>query len=242
MSDELLQLFGVTISFLLSLLVFSYLLGDNPMYRMAMHLFVGVASGYATIVVFEAVLIPRIQNIISNPDSTQRGLAAVPLVLGWLVLLKVSGRLAPLGNIAMGLLVGVGAAVAVGGAITGTLFPQIAANFLDPLQPPLGSGRTVAGWAFDVGVILFGTVTALLYFYYGARRLPSGQIGRPALILIPATFGQVFVTIALAALYAGALATAFALLSERVLFMWTFITGDLTQTVLPTILQNLGLG
>ncbi len=242
MSEELLDLFGLTISFLLSLLVFSYLLGDNPMYRIAMHLFIGVAAGYATIVVVEAVLVPRVQAILNSPDPTERGLAAVPLVIGWLILLKVSRRLAPLGNVAMGLLVGVGAAVAVGGAVTGTLFPQIQANFLDPLQPPLGSGRTTAGWAFDVGMIVFGTVCSLIYFYYGARRLPTGRVGRPTLILIPAAFGQIFITIALAALYAGALATAFALLSERVLFMWTFVTSDLTETVIPTIMQNIGQG
>ena len=109
------------------------------------------------------------------------------------------------------------------------------------MQPPLGSGRTTAGWAFDVGMIVFGTVCSLIYFY-GVRRLPTGRVGRPTLILIPAAFGQIFITIALAALYAGALATAFALLSERVLFMWTFVTSDLTETVIPTIMQNIGQG
>jgi predicted membrane protein len=33
------------IGFLLSILVFSYLIGDNPLFRFAIHLFIGVSAG-----------------------------------------------------------------------------------------------------------------------------------------------------------------------------------------------------
>jgi len=44
--------------------------------------------------------------------------------MGLLLLLKLSPRTARLGIPSMAFLVGVGAAVAIGGAIMGTLFPQ----------------------------------------------------------------------------------------------------------------------
>ena len=51
-------------------------------------------------------------------------LPLVGLVLGVLLLMKLSPRTARLGNVTIAFLVGVGAAVAVGGAVMGTLIPQ----------------------------------------------------------------------------------------------------------------------
>ena len=58
MTPETLDLIAGWVSLVLTLLVFSYLLGDNFLYRIAMHVLVGVAAGYAAIVAVESVLIP----------------------------------------------------------------------------------------------------------------------------------------------------------------------------------------
>jgi hypothetical protein len=52
----------------------------------------------------------------------------VAAVLAVFLLLKLSPRTAPLGNVAMGFVMGVGSAVAVGGAVLGTLLPQVSAT------------------------------------------------------------------------------------------------------------------
>ena len=48
----------------------------------------------------------------------------IPLVLGISLLAKLSPRISWIGNFAMAVLVGVGAAAAIGGALLGTLIPQ----------------------------------------------------------------------------------------------------------------------
>ena len=48
------------IGLILTLLIFSYLIGDNPLFRLALYLFIGVASGYAAVVVWHSVLLPRL--------------------------------------------------------------------------------------------------------------------------------------------------------------------------------------
>ena len=40
---------GTWVAVILTLFVFSYLLGDNALYRLAEHIFVGVAVGYAAV-------------------------------------------------------------------------------------------------------------------------------------------------------------------------------------------------
>ena len=38
------------VSFVVTLLIFSYIFGDNPLFRLASYAFVGVAAGYAVVV------------------------------------------------------------------------------------------------------------------------------------------------------------------------------------------------
>ena len=56
----MLDFIGLSLGFLLTILVFSYLLGDNPFFRLAIHIFIGVAAAYVAIVTINNVLIPRL--------------------------------------------------------------------------------------------------------------------------------------------------------------------------------------
>jgi hypothetical protein len=109
-------------------MVLSYLIGDNPLFRIAIYIFVGVSAGYVAIVAWWQVLWPDVVVPVFSGSPTQKALLAVPILLSGLLLMKASPPLSRLGMPAMGLLVGVGAAVAVGGAVNGTLLPQLGAT------------------------------------------------------------------------------------------------------------------
>lgn len=49
----------VFVGFFLSLMVLSYLIGDNIMFRLAIHLFIGVAAGYAAVMVVYQIVLPK---------------------------------------------------------------------------------------------------------------------------------------------------------------------------------------
>ena len=55
---NLLDFIGLALGFLLTILVFSYLLGDNPFFRLAIHIFIGVSAAYVALVTINNVLIP----------------------------------------------------------------------------------------------------------------------------------------------------------------------------------------
>jgi hypothetical protein len=114
------ELISALVGLILTLMVFSYLIGDNPLFRIAVYLFIGVASGYAATIVWHYVLVPKLFQSLTafNP------LSIVPFVFGISLLAKLSPRISWIGNFAMAVLVGVGAAAAVGGALIGTLLPQ----------------------------------------------------------------------------------------------------------------------
>jgi len=208
---------GAGLAFLLTLLVFTYLIGDNPFYRVAIHIFLGVTAAYATIVALQAVVIPQVLTLVAAASTQQwvlLTLQAVPWFFAVLLLLRISGSTAPAGNIAIALMVGVGSGLAIGGALTGTLIPQVQASWSDASAGP-DVFQSAILWCPGVA----GTSSVLLYFLYLGRKTPGGRGERHPLMKPVAWAGQFFLSIALAALYVGALAAYFAIFIERVDFL-----------------------
>ena len=53
-----LDLIWAMVGFVLSLMIFSYLVGDNPLFRFAASLFIGVTAGYAAVILLYQVIFP----------------------------------------------------------------------------------------------------------------------------------------------------------------------------------------
>lgn len=209
------------ISFLLTVMVLTYLIGDNPAFRVAVYIFIGVSAGYAAAVAWHQVLYPRLVLPLLAGSLAERLLALIPLVLGLLLLFKLSPRSANLGSPSMAFLVGVGAAVAIGGAVMGTLIPQTRAS-MNALN--LSSAGQYWLERLSEGVVmLIGTITTLVYFHYGAKATISGP-DRGKLIQGLSWVGQIFIAITFGLLFSGVFVAAMTALIERLNFIVTFLS------------------
>jgi hypothetical protein len=214
------DLIGGVLGFLFTVALLSYLIGDNPIYRLALHTFVGVATGYVTLIIIYQVLTPRLITPLTSGDTNKAFLAIVPLVLFVFLIFKLSPRTAALGNISVACLVGVGTGVAVGGAINGTLLPQIQLTWV--------TGET----AINALLILAGTVTTLIYFQFWLRSNTSGgSPERVAVMRVLADIGQVFLVIALGVIYGGMILSGIAIFSERLAAMYEWV-----NSILPSLM------
>lgn len=203
------------IGFLLTVMVFSYLIGDNPLFRMAVYLFIGVASGYAAAVIVHNVLLAKFQALPLN-DPVQLAIGLIPFLFAASLLAKLSPRLSWLGNFAMAALVGVGAATALGGALAGTLIPQAEAA-MEALTP-----RSLLD-LLEGGVMLVGTVATLAYFQFGARRASDGTVKRNALLEALAWLGRIVIAVTLGVLFAGVYMAALTAMIERLSSLINFV-------------------
>ncbi len=210
--------------FVLTLLIFSYLIGDNLFFRIAVYLFIGVASGYAATVIWHYVLIPKLFALLQSGDPNQLILAMIPLLLCVTLLAKLSPRISWIGNFAMAILAGVGAATAVGGAVLGTLVPQSFAA-MDALDiRSAGSGGAAAFFQLIEGaVMLVGAVTVLGYFQFSAGRAPDGTPKRSVIFEGVAWFGRIFIAITFGVLFAGVYMAALTAMIERLSSIINFI-------------------
>jgi hypothetical protein len=221
LSTNITNLITGAISFLLTVMVLTYLIGDNPVFRVAVYLFIGVSAGYVAAVAWHQVLYPLLVVPLLAGSMADRLLALIPLILGLLLLFKLSPRTARLGNPSMAFLVGVGAAVVVGGAVMGTIIPQTRASM--NAFNLANAGQSWPKQLFEGVVMLIGTLTTLVYFHYGAKATTSGP-QRGKLINILAWVGQVFIAITFGVVFSGVFAAALTALIERLNFIVTYLS------------------
>jgi hypothetical protein len=214
------DLAGVFVGLFLTLCVFSYLLGDNAFFRVAIHVFIGVVAAYTLTVAFYNVIWPQLILPLITGSQADLLFVLVPLLLGALLLTKAAPRLTGWGGISVAYLVGVAVATAIGGTVLGTLFPQIGAaiNLFDRRNMP-DSGIDFVLAAVDSLIILVGTVATLVYFQFSVRARANQPPKRPRWVDGAALIGQIFIAISFGTIFAGTYAAALTAFVER----WHFL-------------------
>jgi hypothetical protein len=220
MDPTLLDTAGILVAMILTLFVFSYLLGDNFLFRLAENLFVGVAIGYAVVVAFYDVLVPKLfrplVDSLTSGDWQQALLLIISLAFGLLLLLKPAKRLSWLGSLSVALLLGVGAAVAIGGALLGTLLPQIGAT----ADVTLYGTRYGSGLALFSGILLLvGTTAVVLHFHFGTGGKWIWSRVRGQLVRTWGGLGRWFIAVTFGAILATTFLSTLTLLIGRVEFL-----------------------
>jgi hypothetical protein len=202
----------------LTLLVFSRLIGDSLVFRFVQYLFVGVSLGYAFVVVYHQVLRPGVLTTLRDfGNPVLLGLRVLPILLGLLLVARVTNRqnVSWLANIPLALLFGVAAALAVGGALVGTLLPQL----LDTARPVPLDPLNLLGSV----LLMLGVVATLCYFYFTVpRNTPQGR-----LVAAGASVGRWLLMVAFGFFLAGGLITYLTALNDRLEFIVNFLRAPL---------------
>jgi hypothetical protein len=203
------------IAIVLTIMVLSRIAGNNPLFRIAQYLFVGVSLGLAFVVAYHQVLRPAVGSMISG-GANGIVLYGIPLLLGILLVPRITRRqeYSWLANIPLALVFGVGAALAVGGAVIGTLVPQI----LDTSNRPLTGGL---GQIVGTLVLAVGTLVTLSAFYY---TVPQG-IPRSRVVDLAAVAGHWLLMIAFGFFFASAVQSYMSALTDRLGFLLNWVRG-----------------
>lgn len=214
---------GASLGFILTLLVFSYFIGDNPLFRFAIHIFIGVSAAFVAIIGVYNILLPRLVAPYFSSNRTEQLLTLVPIILAALMMTKISPRFAFIGNLPMSYLVGVSAAAAIGGAVMGTLIPQVIAsiNLFEAGEAQVFDASIGLRLVNGV-IILIGTVATLAYFHFGKRSGVQKTQFQSWLDGI-GQIGQIFIAITFGFLFAGIFNAALTALIGRVTFVTGFI-------------------
>jgi len=214
------QAAGVWVAALLTLAVLSAVVGRNTLSRLAEALFVGVAAGYGASLAWSGVLAPRLALLFASPAAYWY--YGVFFALGVLLLGRNLRALAPVASLPLGILVGAGAGLALGGALTGSLVAQVRDTIASLSPASYGGGWTGAGRALDALLVALGVVGVLATYEFIDRS--NGRLGGwwQALLRPLQGVGRVFVLVTFGVLLAGALLSFYVMLTSRL----DFLIGD----------------
>jgi hypothetical protein len=194
------QDFSIWIGALLTLFIFSFLYKDNPFYKLAEHLFVGVSAGYYIVLNFWTVIYPNMWEPFVRSLGGQgvnsarvgmfaaelgdyRGWLAIPGLLGVLLFTRLFGRIGWVSRCSLAVIIGVYAGIKTTGFAQGDFVAQVQGS----LQP-LWTGSFFP--SFNAVVFTVGLLTSLLFFFYSREhRGVLGVSSKLGIFFLMASFG-----------------------------------------------------
>ncbi len=193
----------VWIGALLTLMVFSFLWRDNPFYKLAEHLFVGVSAAYWMVVGFWSTFWPNVVLKlwpaaigVTDPGAVPPPadpMVLVPVGLGLLMLCGAAPRLAWLGKWPTAFILGTTAGYTVVRTLRSDFLYQVRATIGDGLIVFAADGAVDPWLTLARLLVLIGTVCGLIYFTFTRTgRGGQGVFARVGLMFLMITFGATF--------------------------------------------------
>jgi hypothetical protein len=165
-----------TFAALITFAIFSFLWKDNPFYKFAEHLVVGVSAGYWVIILYRTSLVPKLVEPLTRVFSGESAtvgdvLVIIPMVLGLLLFTRFVPTLAWISRITMAYILGIGSGAAIPLVLQTGVIQQVY-----PMMAMFLPGHTVGTWDWITNfLVLGGVLCGLAYFFFSARH--EGLIG-----------------------------------------------------------------
>jgi len=183
--------FGTTISTtvaaLLTLCIFSFLYRDNPFYKFAEHLVVGVSAGYWVAILYINVVIPNIWDKL----NAGKWWYLVPTFLGLLMWARLFKRWAWISRYPIAFYLGIATGVAIPLEMQAKIIEQLhgtVQSFVRLHTPGIGF------WAMvNTPVVGIGIVATLVYFFFSKEHKGvTGGVAKVGIWTLMIGFGASF--------------------------------------------------
>jgi hypothetical protein len=203
--------FFMTMAAFLTLAIFSFLYKDNPYYKFAEHLFVGISAGYWMCVGFWSTLVgnlvpnisPWLSSFFEVPYKGFHITYFLPLILGIILLMRLSSNYGWLSRWALAWIVGTTSGLNLIRYLRTDFINQVSNTFLPMLVDWKGIGpffshfslsltgqfaMTLSNW-----VIFIGVFCGLIYFFFSKEHKGIfGAASRVGIWVLMVTFGASF--------------------------------------------------
>jgi hypothetical protein len=180
----------------LTLLIFSFLYKDNPLFKLAEHLYVGVSVGYVIVKTYDTVIVHLVvKPIVENGEIA----LLIPVAIGMLMLTRYVPKAAWLSRYAFAFIVGMGAGLAIPRTISSFILKQVE-DTVRPLlslagQDGLTFSMNLLNPASDLNaiIILLGVGSVLFYFFFSIEHSGAGKfVARTGILFLMISFGAAF--------------------------------------------------
>jgi len=175
---------GTLIAGILTLAILSFLYRDNPFYKFAESLLIGVSIGYMLVITFNNTLMALLFEPLFQGNDFW---LIIPLLLGLLMWGRFHKKTAFLSRISIAVMIGSGAGVAIPAMLKERTLKQMSNTVVSLVN---SSGMP----DFTGIIVILGVITTLSYFYFSREQ--KGALGKMAkvgtyflMIFFGTTFG-----------------------------------------------------
>jgi hypothetical protein len=179
---------GIWVAALLTLAIFSFLYKDNPFYKFAEHLMVGVSAGYWVLILFYTAFMPKVvQNL-----QAGNWWYLIPTLLGLLMWTRLFKGWSWVSRYPLAIYIGVTSGVAITLEMKAKVIEQLYGSI--DLVTQMNSANASTALTINNLIILIGVITALIYFFFSKEHKGAtgflAQIGIATLMIgFGASFG-----------------------------------------------------
>ena len=189
-------IFGAWVATGLTLFIFSFLYKDNPLFKLAEHLYVGVSVGYTIVKAYDTVIV----HLIVKPIVEQGEIALlIPVAIGLLMLTRYVPKAAWMSRYAFAFIVGLGSGLAIPRTISSFILKQIEDTVRPLLSQAGGDGLTFSMSLLNPAsnlnaiIILVGVSSVLFYFFFSIEHSGPGKVvARTGIVFLMIAFGAAF--------------------------------------------------
>ena len=183
---EFFNVLGTWLGVLFTFAIFSFLYKDNPVYKVAEQIFVGLSAGYWFVYTIYNVLKPNLWDPITT-DFRHNAILIIPTILGIMMLMRLFQKVDWLSRYPIALLIATTAGISFLRFLKSDVLAQLTATMINPFAGD--------NWVVIVGQILMvvGTFTGVTYFYFSKKH--EGVFGVSAKIgiyFLMVSFGAAF--------------------------------------------------
>ncbi|RKU08801.1 hypothetical protein C6501_16075 [Candidatus Poribacteria bacterium] len=209
------EVFGIWVAAFLTLCIYSFLYRDNPFYRFAEHLFVGISVGYLIVIGIHEGVIPLAWEPLSKamnalwteiigettPETRKalRGLFRIlPIAIGLLFFARLSPSHTWLIRIPIAILIGFGAGVAIPNVLQANIFAQTRGTIepfaaIGPFVDVPPEARLSTFDIFGAILMVIGVICTLTYFFFSVEhRGPINWLSKVGIAFLMIGFGAAF--------------------------------------------------
>jgi len=194
--------FYITFGAFLTLCILSFLYKDNPFYKFAEHLFVGVSAAYWMCMGFWTTMIPNLIGRLHPPvvrpflpsvaDQPSNLWFLIPLALGIILLLRLSSKIGWISRWALAFIVGTTAGLNFVRYLRSDFIGQIY-NTILPLTVYQADGGFLIQDSISAVIVFFGVFCGIVYFFFSKEHKGAfGTASRVGIYVLMVTFGAGF--------------------------------------------------
>jgi hypothetical protein len=198
------NLLGIWLSALFTLSIFSFLYKDNPFYKFAEQVFVGLSAAYWLVNIIYSIMIPNLFSKLIT-DFSGNLILLIPAALGLMMLMRLHPATQWISRYPIAIMIGTTAGISMLRYMKSDILNQVTATMINPFAAET-TGAVVGNL-----LLIIGTLCGVYFFYFSKKQ--------EGFFAVPSKIGIWFLMISFGATFGYTVMARISLLIGRLEFL-----------------------